>query len=236
MSTSHEQYILRLADEVRRIWRRMDTIWPATDFSGLVLLVVDGNGIRPIRTDGTVGRALLEDFEQKSLVAGRFGNFGFARYRGAHAPWVEIPAGSFDVRRDSREYHAFPRSTYCFALMTHESFHHYRQAGWRDLGPAASRIERYPQDVEARRKRLETWMALRRALLEPDRQAAFLGAAAWWYQEWKLSSPDEVALVLDTDVREATAQYVDEAATVRAALGSGVTSAEIDRGSPSCGA
>ena len=54
MTTAHEQYIRRLADEVRRTWRRMDTIWPATDFAGLVLLAIDGDGMRVIRTDGTM--------------------------------------------------------------------------------------------------------------------------------------------------------------------------------------
>jgi len=230
MTTAHEQYIRRLADEVRRTWRRMDTIWPATDFAGLVLLAIDGEGMRVIRTDGSVEHAGLSDFDQRALVNGRFGNFGFTHHRGAHAPWIEIPELAFRDRPQDQEYRSFPRSTYAFALITHESFHHYRQDGWRDLGAVASRIERYPIDVEARRRRLETWTALRGALLEPDCQAEYLGSAAWWYQEWKLRSPDEVALVLDSDVREATAQYVDEAATVRAALGSGATADAVDRG------
>jgi hypothetical protein len=114
--------------------------------------------------------------------------------------------------------------------MTHEAFHYYGQSGWRDLGSAVSRLEAYPQDLEARRRRMEMWIALRHALLEPDRQADQLGAAAWWYQEWKARSPDEVALVLDSDVREATAQYVDEAATVRAAIGADASPSAIDRG------
>lgn len=230
MTTAHEQYIRRLADEVRRTWRRMDAIWPATDFAGLVLLVIDADGMRVIRTDGSVEQAPLSDFDRRALVSGRFANFGFTHHRGAHAPWIEIPADHFRTQALDREYRSFPRSTYGFALITHESFHHYRQDGWRDLGAAVSRIERYPQDVEARRQRLEMWTALRGALLEPDRQAEFLSAAAWWFQEWKLRSPDEVALVLDSDVREATAQYVDEAATVRAALGSRATADAIDRG------
>ncbi len=230
MTTAHEQYIRRLADEVRRTWRRMDTIWPATDFAGLVLLVIDAGGMRVIRTDGAVEYAPLSDFDQRALVSGRFGNFGFTHHRGAHAPWIEIPVVDLRSQPHDREYRSFPRSTYAFALMTHESFHHYRQDGWRDLGAVVSRIERYPQDVEARRHRVETWRALRRALLEPDRQAGYLSAAAWWFQEWKLRFPDEVALVLDSDVREATAQYVDEAATVRAALGSGATADAVDRG------
>jgi len=230
VNTPHEQYIRSMTDEVKRTWRRMDAIWPETDFAGMVLLVADGQGLRVIRTDGAVEERSLAEFDQRSQLSGRFANFGFTRFRGAHAPWIEIPTDAFDGRSLDREYRSFPRSTFCFSLITHESFHHYGQSGWRDLGFAATRLEKYPQDVEARRRRLEMWFALRNALLEPDRQADQLGAAAWWFQEWKARSPEEVALVLDSDVREATAQYVDEAATVRAAIGSEASASDVDRG------
>ena len=229
MTTPHDQYIRRLADEIRGTWRRMDSVWPGVDFAGLVVLVIDG-GLKVIRTDGTVVEGRLAEFDQRALLSGRFANFGFCRFRGAHAVWVEIPPRALSGDRPGREYRAYPRSTSCFALITHEAFHHFGQGGWRDLGSAGTGLERYPQDLEARRRRLETWFALRSALLEPGRQAHHLGSAAWWYQEWKSSSPDEVVAVLDSDVRESTAQYVDETATVRAALGQEASGQTIDRG------
>ncbi len=229
MTTPHDQYIRRIADEIRLTWRGMESVWPGTDFAGLVVLVIDG-GLRVIRTDGTVVLGRLDEFDQRAWLSDRFANFGFGRYRGAHAVWIEIPHDAMSDRQLGPEYRAFPRSTSCFALVTHEAFHHFGQGGWRDLGPASTAHERYPQDIEARRRRLETWFALRGALLEPHRQAHYLGAAAWWYQEWKSISPDEVAAVLDSDVREATAQYVDETCTVRAALGPDVSMETIDRG------
>lgn len=229
MTTLHERYIRRLSDEVRRTWRRMDFIWPGTDFAGLMVLVIDA-GMKVIRTDGSVADGRLAEFDQRAMLSGRFGNFGFTSYRGAHAVWIEIPRQAFTGAQPGREYRAYPRSTSCFGLITHEAFHRFGQAGWRDLGPAGNALERYPQDLEARRRRLETWFALRGALLEPHRQSQYLGAAAWWYQEWKSVSPDEVASILECDVREATAQYVDQTSTVRAALGPEASDETVDRG------
>jgi hypothetical protein len=225
----HERYIRRLAAEIRSTWRRMSTVWPGTDFAGMVVLVVDG-GLKVLRTDGSVSDGRLSEFGERALTAGRFANLGVTRYRGAHAVWIEIPSRAFEGGHPDRGYRSFPRATSCFALMTHEAFHRFGQTGWRDLRSPGIAAGRYPPDVEARRRRVETWQALRGALLEPHRQVRHLGAAAWWYQEWKSSSPDEVAAVLDADVRETTAQYVDQTCTVRAALGGDPTPESIDRG------
>jgi hypothetical protein len=228
-SLPHEQYIRRLAAEIRTTWRQMPTVWPGTDFAGLLVLVLDG-GLRVIRTDGSISDGRLAEFDQRALITGRFANLGLTRYRGAHAVWVEVPPRAFVNGDPDRWYRSLPRSTSCFATITHEAFHHFGQSGWRDLRAPSPAPERYPPDVEARRRRLETWQALRIALLEPHRQAHHLGAAAWWYQEWKSSSPDEVAAVLDADVRESTAQYVDQTCTVRASIGSNLSPETIDRG------
>jgi hypothetical protein len=225
----HERYIRRLAAEIRSTWRQMSAVWPGTDFAGLVVLVLDG-GLRVIRTDGSVTDGRLAEFDQRALITGRFANLGLTRYRGAHAVWVEIPSRIFVSGDPDRWYRSFPRSTSCFATITHEAFHHFGQAGWRDLRSPTTPPEVYPPDVEARRRRLGTWHSLRKALLEPHRQAHHLGAAAWWYQEWKSSSPDEVASVLDADVREATAQYVDQTCTIRASIGADPSPETIDRG------
>jgi len=225
-----EEYAGRIAEEVGRTWRRMGSIWPGPDFAGLVPLVVDRSGTFVIRTDGSLTARPRAEFDQSLQLSGRFLNFGFTRYRGAHAPWLEVPSSPPGRSRALGAYRAFPRATLGFALLTHEAFHYYVQTGWRDLGRPAPVLERYPQDVEARQRRVEMWLALRRALLEPERQDRLLAAAAWWYQEWKGRCPDEVARVVDVEVREATAHFVDEAATTRAALGPDAPRATIDRG------
>ena len=227
---STEEYAGRIAEEVGRTWRRMGSIWPGTDFAGLVPLVVDRSATFVIRTDGSLAVQPPAEFDQRPQLTGRFLNFGFGRYRGAHAPWLELPTIPPGRGGAHAGYRAFPRATPGFALLTHESFHYYVQSGWRDLGRPAPVVERYPQDLEARQRRVEMWLALRRALLEPERQDRLLAAAAWWYQEWKGRCPDEVARVVDVEVREATAHFVDEAATTRAALGPEAPRATFDRG------
>jgi hypothetical protein len=229
-AASTEEYARRIAEEVGSTWRRMDAIWPGTDFAGLVALVVDRSATLVIRSDGSLSARPPDDFDQRSQLTGRFLNFGFTRYRGAHAPWLELPAGPPGRGGALAAYRAFPRATLGFALLTHEAFHYYVQSGWRDLGRPVPAVERYPQDIEARQRRVEMWLALRRALLEPERQDRLLAAAAWWYQEWKGRCPDEVARVIDVEVREATAHFVDEAATTRAALGPEAPPATVDRG------
>ena len=228
--TSVEDYARHIAEEIGRTWRRMGSIWPGTDFAGLVPLVLDRDATFEIRSDGTLTPRPPGEFDQRPLLTGRFLNFGFTRHRGAHAPWLEVPASALGRGRFSGEYRAFPRATAGFALLTHEAFHYFVQPGWRDLGVPAPVLERYPQDLEARLRRVEMWLALRHALLEPERQDRLLAAAAWWYQEWKGRCPDEVARIVDVEVREATAHFVDEAATTRAALGSDAPRATIDRG------
>jgi hypothetical protein len=227
---STEEYAGRIAEEVGRTWRRMGSIWPGTDFAGLVPLVVDRSATFVIRTDGSLTARPPAEFDQRLQLSGKFLNFGFTRYRGAHAPWLGVPASPPGRSRALGAYRAFPRATFGFALLTHEAFHYYVQTGWRDLGRPVPVFERYPQDIEARQRRVEMWLALRRALLKPERQDRLLAAAAWWYQEWKGRCPDEVARVVDLEVREATAHFVDEAATTRAALGQDAPPATIDRG------
>ena len=227
---STEEYAGRIAEEVGRTWRRMGSIWPGTDFAGLVPLVVDRSATFVIRTDGSLTARPPADFDQRPQLTGRFLNFGFTRYRGAHAPWLEVPASASGRGGAAGAYRAFSRATLGFALLTHEAFHYYVQTSWKDLGRPVPVVERYPQDIEARQRRVEMWLALRRALLEPERQDRLLAAAAWWYQEWKGRCPDEVARIVDVEVREATAHFVDEAATTRAALGPDAPRATIDRG------
>jgi hypothetical protein len=192
-------------------------------------MVVNRAGVLVVRTDGTVSRQPLSEFDQSSLLTGRFLNFGFTRHRGAHAPWLEVPAVSLRGLRLLGEYRAFPRATTGFALLTHEAFHHYVQGGWKDLGRPPLMLERYPLDVEARRRRIEMWLGLRRALLEPDQQDRHLAAAAFWYQEWKSRCPEEVAQIVDAEVCEATAHFVDETATAWSALAPDAPRATLDR-------
>ena len=229
-ATRVEGYARRIAEEVGRTWRRMGSIWPGTDYAGLVPLIVDRSATFEIRTDGSVTVRPPSEFDQRPLLSGRFLSFGFTRHRGAHAPWLEVPASSVGGVGSLGEYRAFPRATLGFAVLTHEAFHYYVQAGWRDLGRPVPVLERYPQNVEARLLRVEMWLALRRALLEPERQDRQLAMAAWWYQEWKGRCPEEVARIVDVEVRDATADFVDEAATTRAALGPDAPRATIDRG------
>lgn len=227
---STEDYAGRIAEEVGRTWRRMGSIWPGTDFAGLVPLIVNRDAAYEIRSDGSLTARPPGELDQGPLLTGRFLGFGFTRHRGAHAPWLEVPVDSLGSAGTAGEYRAFPRATLGFAVLTHEAFHYYVQTGWRDLGRPSPTLERYPQDIEARQLRVEMWLALRRALLAPEDQDRQLAAAAWWYQEWKGRCPDEVARIVDVEVREATAHFVDEAATTRAALGPDAPRATIDRG------
>jgi hypothetical protein len=205
--TSVEDYARHISEEIGRTWRRMGSIWPGTDFAGLVPLVLDRDATFEIRSDGTLTPRPPGEFDQRPLLTGRFLNFGFTRHRGAHAPWLEVPASALGRGRFGGEYRAFPRATAGFALLTHEAFHYFVQTGWRDLGVPTPVLERYPQDLEARQRRVEMWLALRHALLEPERQDRLLAAAAWWYQEWKGRCRTSRRIV-DVEVREATAHFV----------------------------
>lgn len=206
----------------------MHAIWPGTDFSGLVPLVVNRSDVYVLRTDGDLYRCAVSEFDQSSLLTGRFLNVGFANHHGAHAPWIEIPAQAVTRFGLLGEYRAFPRATAGFARLTHEAFRHYVQSGWKSLGRPPV-LDRYPLDLEARRRRVEMWLALRRAVLEPAEQDRHLAAAAFWYQEWKSRSPDDVSQIIDAEVREATANFVDEAATTLAALVPDAPPATLDR-------
>lgn len=227
--TEVERYARRIADEIRRTWRRMASIWPGTDFAGLVPMVVNRSELYVVRTDGTLTRRPVSDFDSRSMLEGRFLNFGFTRHRGAHAPWLEVPAGDLTRLQLVGEYRAFPRATVGFALLTHEAFHYYVQSGWRDLGQPPPGLERYPIDLEARRRRVEMWLALRRALLEPGQQDRHMAGAAFWYQDWKSCCSEEVAQIVDAEVRESTAHFVDEAATACAALAADAPRPTLDR-------
>ncbi|HPA80657.1 MAG TPA: hypothetical protein PLS95_07565, partial [Thermoanaerobaculales bacterium] len=51
---STEDYAGRIAEEVGRTWRRMGSIWPGTDFAGLVPLIVNRDAAYEIRSDGSL--------------------------------------------------------------------------------------------------------------------------------------------------------------------------------------
>ena len=117
--TSVEDYARHIAEEIGRTWRRMGLIWPGTDFAGLVPLILDRDATFEIRSDGTLTPRPPGEFDQRPLLTGRFLNFGFALHRGAHAPWLEVPASVLGRGRFSGEYRAFPRATAGFAVLTH---------------------------------------------------------------------------------------------------------------------
>jgi hypothetical protein len=69
---------------------------------------------------------------------------------------------------------------------------------------------------------------LRQAVLHAEQRDLHLDRAAAWHVRWKRHAPEETRTRIYPDVIEGTAQYFDEAASVRAHVGPDATRDQID--------
>lgn len=115
-----------------------------------------------------------------------------------------------------------PTVPYALVLAFHEAFHTFGQGdGW--ISPAASRASDFPFDDRPRYLRLMLLRSLQAAI----RGEQSLGAAAYWYEQYRTQFASEQESVLTLDVREGAAKYVEVVSSWLAREGCGLSDAEL---------
>ena len=225
---THEEYVTWFNNEVQGAWPYLHYLWPSADYRNIEAWVTDGSSVWVVRPGLSVSKRPFDQFADRIPYEDRFSAFGQVGGADRETWWVAVPSNYFESHYTEREYRGLPGSTYIFALLTHEIFHVTPQSNWEVSGADAERSEFYPVDIEARRLRGNLMYTLRQAILHTEQRSQYLDRAAAWHAQWKRHAPYEVETRTYTDIKEGTAQYLDEAASVRAYVGPHASRQQID--------
>ncbi|MBO3751192.1 hypothetical protein J5X84_34395 [Streptosporangiaceae bacterium NEAU-GS5] len=207
--------VAELSKDVAGVWPRTAEIWPAADFSKLVLLVASSTEAAAITVNGAepVEPAKLhqQDFDWDTGMR-------LARWNGR--PAIFLPDTLGQAGGD------LTPSQSLFKIATHEAFHAYVQKTgsraeiWPSMLPAISGRETrdtdFPLRVAPRYFRAMAYNQLLAAYRNPDERPARLAAAAYWARRWSKEYPGEERRLLSTDILEGTAEYFCRVALARA--------------------
>lgn len=102
------------------------------------------------------------------------------------------------------------------SIMVHELFHGLAQKHWKQESLVG--VDIYPIEAEARLNRIMLFNSLKRGKIDH---------AAYWYQQWRLSSPEEVQITRDRI--EGSAIYVEWRALAVNALGCDASAEQLNQ-------
>lgn len=222
-----ERYIVRAAQQIWNTWPYSNKVWPGTDYSKFNVLFVDTEGKNAwlVSQDKKISKINAKDLPSDYKAEGVPFIFKSSKNKLNNVPTikVELDANKFKNDYDTGEFESLPDSTMLFPFVTHEEFHRYQDT-WKVGATDQEKLEEIGQkNFKARAQRYEIINALKKAVLEPEKEKEYLESAKWWFEEYKKDNKEEYELVKTADVLEGSGRYFDMAMNVRSVAGMNVS-------------